>query len=205
MHTGRNWGIARHSLAALTVTSALGGISVAGANAVSAPASGTPIPSAGQIVDARHNVWTLGGGVVYKRGNTAGYSANVSPLLFSAGNVHQRNKGCKWCAWSGSAFGATSNLARGGGPARPTGPAMTASTSFASIAAPTDASGILVADIAFVSTKNVSPVRIVGSSISALETAMKWRSSSFSIAGSRVWSKLIKFSSNGIYVRLPLN
>jgi hypothetical protein len=41
--------------------------------------------------------------------------------------------------------------------------------------------------------------------ISALETSMKWRSNSFSIAGSRVWSKVIKFTSAGINVRLPLN
>jgi hypothetical protein len=40
--------------------------------------------------------------------------------------------------------------------------------------------------------------------LSMFETPMKWRSS-FSIAGSRVWSKVIKFSSNGINVRLPLN
>jgi hypothetical protein len=40
--------------------------------------------------------------------------------------------------------------------------------------------------------------------ISMFETPIKWRSS-FSIAGSRVWSKVVKFSSNGINVRLPLN
>jgi hypothetical protein len=40
--------------------------------------------------------------------------------------------------------------------------------------------------------------------LSKFETPIEWRSS-FSIAGSRVWSKVIKFSSNGINVRLPLN
>jgi hypothetical protein len=42
-------------------------------------------------------------------------------------------------------------------------------------------------------------------SISALETSMKWRSNSFNIAGSRAWSKLIVFTSTSINVRLPIN
>jgi hypothetical protein len=36
------------------------------------------------------------------------------------------------------------------------------------------------------------------------EAPMRWQSS-FSIAGSRVWSKFVKFSRTGINVRLPLN
>ena len=217
MHSGRIFGIPRHSLAALTFMLALAATGVAGATTMNAPASGTAIPSASQIVDARHNAWTLGGDIVYKNGSTAGYSANVSLRLFSAGKVRQQNKGCKWCGSSGDAWGATNNLARGGAPARPTTPVMTASmcsatatlktapSSSNSIAAPTNTSGIPVANIAFVSANNVIPVRIVGTGISGLETGMKWRSSSFSIAGSRVWSKLIIFGSNGINVRLPLN
>jgi hypothetical protein len=148
MHTGPNWGILRHSVAALTFTIALAATGIAGATGVSASASDIPIPSASQIVNAWHNVWTLSDGIVYKHGSAAGYSANVSSLLFSACKV-------EWCAWGGGALGATSILAR--------------------------------------------------TNISALETSMKWRSNSFSIAGSRVWSKLIKFSSCGINVRLPLN
>jgi hypothetical protein len=42
------------------------------------------------------------------------------------------------------------------------------------------------------------------SRISTLETPVKWQSS-FNVAGSRVWSKFIKFSRNGINVRVPLN
>jgi hypothetical protein len=48
-------------------------------------ASGTPIPSASQIMGAAHNVWTLGPGVVHKNGNSVGYSANVSPPAARAG------------------------------------------------------------------------------------------------------------------------
>jgi hypothetical protein len=148
MHTGRNWGFLGHFVAALTFTLALAATGIAGATGVSASASDTPISSASQIVNAWHNVWTLSDGVVYKHGSAAGYSANVSSLLFSACKV-------EWCAWSGSALGGTNSLAR--------------------------------------------------TNISALETSMKWRSNSFSIAGPRVWSIVIKFSSGGINVRLPLN
>jgi hypothetical protein len=42
-------------------------------------------------------------------------------------------------------------------------------------------------------------------SVSALVPSMQWRSSSFSVAGSRVWSKLIVFTSTSINVRLPIN
>jgi hypothetical protein len=41
--------------------------------------------------------------------------------------------------------------------------------------------------------------------MSALATSMKWRSNSFSIAGSRAWSKLIVLTSTSINVRLPIN
>jgi hypothetical protein len=40
--------------------------------------------------------------------------------------------------------------------------------------------------------------------VARFETPIQWQSS-FSIAGSRVWSKFIKFSRTGINVRLPLN
>jgi hypothetical protein len=172
MHTGRQWGILGHFLAALTCMLALAATGVA---------NGTPIPSASQIMGAGHNVWT---------------------------------RDCKWCAWRGSELGASNDLARGVARARAATPVMTAPMSYASatlqmalsnwnsVAAPTDASGILLAGIAFVSTNNVSSVRITGPGISGLETGVKWRSS---IAGSPLWSRLIRFSSSCINLRLPLN
>jgi hypothetical protein len=45
---------------------------------------------------------------------------------------------------------------------------------------------------------------LVLTSISRFETPIKWQSS-FSIAGSRVWSKFINASRSGLNVRLPLN
>ena len=135
-------------MAALSFPLALAVSGIAGATGVSAPASAAPIASARQIVRAWHNVWMPSDGVVYKHGGGAGYSANLSSLLFSTRKV-------EWWAWSGSALGGTNSLAR--------------------------------------------------TNIFALETSLKWRSNSFSIAGSRVWSKVIKFSSSGINVRVPLN
>jgi hypothetical protein len=40
--------------------------------------------------------------------------------------------------------------------------------------------------------------------IPRFQTPITWQSG-FSIAGSRAWTKVIKFSSNGINIRLPLN
>jgi hypothetical protein len=186
MRTERNWQIRGRFLAAVTVAMAVTG--VAGATTTSASASGTKF-----------------------------LAANVSTPHFSGGKTLQRNKACKWCAWTGSAFGTTNTLARAGAPARRTLPARIALASFTlpspttaqvssdSIVDTTDVSGIPAADITGVSTNDVGPVRFVGTGISALETGMKWRSSSFSIAGSRVWSKIIKFSTTGINIRLPLN
>jgi hypothetical protein len=42
------------------------------------------------------------------------------------------------------------------------------------------------------------------SGASIFQTRITWQSG-FSLAGSRVWTKVIKFSSNGINIRLPLN
>jgi hypothetical protein len=217
MHTGRNRDFLGHFVATLTFTLAMAASSVAGATALSAPASNTAIPSTSQMMGAGYTTWSRAGGVVYKDGNTVGYAAHVSPLLFSAGAARQRNKGCKWCAWRGSGFGATNSLTHGTASAHSTRPAAMVSTSFVpppSRTAPSsaiattargDVSAILVADVASVSTNNVSPVRNVGTGISGLATSMRWRSNSFSIAGSRIWSKVIKFTDTGVALRVPLN
>jgi hypothetical protein len=96
MNIKRNWGIVRHSVAALTFSLALVGANVAGAATASSSAADTPTPLASQAVDAGQNG-------------------------------------------------------------------------------------------------------------RALESSMKWRSNSFSVAGSRNWSKLIVFTSTSINVRLPIN
>jgi hypothetical protein len=216
MHTGRNREFLGHFVATLIFTLTMAASTVAGATALSAPAASTPIPSTNQMMGAGYTTWSRSGGV-YKDGNTAGYAAQVSPLLFSAGTGRQRNKGCKWCAWRGSGFGATNSLARGGAPTRSTRPAVMVLTSFAPAPSktgpssavvtdfPADGTGSPVADAASVSTNNVIPVRNVGTGISGLEAGMRWRSNAFSIAGSRIWSKVIQFTDTGVALRVPLN
>jgi hypothetical protein len=140
MYIRRNWGIVRHSVAALTLTLALTGTNVAVASAVSSLAGDAPISLANQTVDTSP--------VVYGRGSGARYSAYLWPPLFSVCRIEE-------CALFSTVVEETNSLARTG--------------------------------------------------ISALETSMKWRSNSFSIAGSRAWSKLIVFTSTSVNVRLPIN
>jgi hypothetical protein len=83
----------------------------ASSSATSVSASGTMIPSATQIIDSAHNVWTLAAGVVNEGGVAAGYSANVSLLLYYGGTIYQENKSCLWWSWSGGAWVSTSNPA----------------------------------------------------------------------------------------------
>jgi hypothetical protein len=199
MHIRTNGGTRSHSIAALIASLALGVSGIAGATTGGATAAATPIASAKQTLDLVHNA---------SNGRAQGYAAYVSSVRFSASKAHQRNKGCNWCALSGGTYRAR---------ALPTSVATSvpASFEFATLTAaptgsnaidsPADVSEILATDIAFVSDRNVTPVRFVGRAIARLETGMNWRSNAFSIAGSRVWSKIIKFSSTGVNVRVPLN
>lgn len=180
MLSGRNSGPRGYFIAALIAALAL---------AVTGVSSGTAIPSNGR---------TVGSGLLYKNGSTAGYAAYLS---------HQRRKGCKWCAWSSAARARPNSLATNS-PAFFEFASLTTAPSDSgpgSIDSPADVDKMLATDIAFINDRNVTPVRFVGRVMSKLETGMNWRSNAFSIAGSRVWSKIIKFSSTGVNVRLPLN
>lgn len=208
MTTGTDCGIRGLGIAALLVSLAMGVTGVASATAGSAAAPATPIGASSQALDLGHNV---------RNGSTAGYAAYVASLRLSAGRTHQHNKSCNWCTSSGGVFRIKGNPARSAARALPTSVAMSvpASFEFATLTAapsgsdssdsPADVSEILATNIVFLSDRNVTPVRFVGAVISRLETGMNWRSNAFSIAGSRIWSKVIKFSSTGVNVRLPLN
>jgi len=50
---------------------------------------GTTIPPATQILDSAGHVWTVSGGVVFEDGASAGYSANVTELLWYGGVIYQ--------------------------------------------------------------------------------------------------------------------
>lgn len=195
------------SLAALSFTFVLAAAGVAGATTVRTSATPISIPSIRQMGSAGHSLWSLGGGVVHSDAKAAGYSAYLHRLRFSAGKTRRRSNGCTDCTWRGN------NIASAVALALPSSPAAATLTSFALptpplrnfILSPADASGVLVADLVLVSTGDPTPVRVAGTSIPGLQGGLIWRSSSFSIAGSRVWSKLIKFTSRGINVRVPLN
>lgn len=184
MHTRGHLGIRGYFSAALIASLAMAVTGVSGATALDAAASGRPIASFSQ-----------------------------------GGNIHAWNKGCKGCAWSDGAPGVRSDNARGAALARPTLTAMTVPASFEfgslgaaasslnSTAASTDVLGILATDIVPVSANSATspPVQFAGTVTTSLRSRTTWRSNSFSIAGSRIWSKIIKFSSTGVNVRLPLN
>ena len=172
------------------------------AGGASVSASGTMIPSATQILDSTHTVWTLASGVIYQDGKAAAYSANVALLLYFGGTLYQQNKSCLWWSWSGSAWVASSN------PAPTLTPACSASTASSpgSTTTPTGVFGIQVKGDKFVSAKDGSALQLVGTNISGLETGRTWRWASFSNAGSAFWSKVLDWGGKGINtVRLPLN
>jgi hypothetical protein len=70
--------------------------------------NGTTIPSATQIVDGSDNVWTLSGGVVYEKGALAGYSKNVTLLLYDNNIIYQENASGGWWSWNGTTWVASS-------------------------------------------------------------------------------------------------
>lgn len=74
----------------------------------------TTIPSATQIVDTALNVWTVSGGVVYKNGATAGFTDQVTLLLWHGGNIYQRNVSNLWWEWVNDNWSAVAGDPRGG-------------------------------------------------------------------------------------------
>jgi hypothetical protein len=67
-------------------------------------ANGTTIPPASRIVDASRNVWKVSSGVVTENGAPAGYSANVTLLLYQDGVIYQQNAAGDWWSWNGSGW-----------------------------------------------------------------------------------------------------
>jgi endoglucanase len=168
-------------------------------------ANGSMIPSATQLVDSAHNVWSVSAGVVRKNGAAAGTSYNVIVLLYDGGTIYQENKSCLWFAWAGSAWSASSN------PAPTLTPACSSTVASApassnSTATPTGDFGIQVKGNQFVSAKDGSPVQIVGTQMSGLETGRTGRWPQFANAGTAFWSSLINYRGSGLNtVRFPLN
>jgi hypothetical protein len=88
------------------------GTTAAASSAESAPC--TRITQSGEsIVDGSGNVWTLGGPssdqVIYENGSLAGYSANVTQLLYVGGVVSQENAAGGWWAWTNGGWNGESD------------------------------------------------------------------------------------------------
>ena len=154
--------------AAGSSSSSSGGSGTASASGASTSANGT---TASQIVDSAHNLWTVAGGVVYENGKTAGYSANVKALHYSAGTIYQQNDSCLWWSWNGSAWVSTSNPAPGTTPACPasTASAGSSSSSSSSGGSSTTGAGIAVSGNKFINTATGKPVVLAGANLDGLD------------------------------------
>jgi YVTN family beta-propeller protein len=79
--------------------------------AATAAATGSPngaaIPPESKIIDSAGHVWTLAGGIVYENGAKAGYSLNVTLLLYDNKIIYSENSAGSWYSWSGKAWKAT--------------------------------------------------------------------------------------------------
>jgi hypothetical protein len=71
--------------------------------------NGTSVPTATQITDSSGNVWAIVGGVIYENGTLAGYSANVTELLYDNGSIYQENSAGSWWSWNGSTWVSSSD------------------------------------------------------------------------------------------------
>jgi hypothetical protein len=112
-----------------------GSSSSSGASTTAVSANGTMIPSATRIVDSANNVWTLSAGAVDENGVAAGYTANVSLVLYYGGTIYQENTACLWWSWTGGAWVSTSN------PASTITPACSTSTASVPVTSPSSSSG----------------------------------------------------------------
>ncbi len=92
--------------------------------------NGTAVSSNGQIIDGALNHWTIHSGVVYEGTTPAGYSANVTMLVYYGGTIYQQNKAGGWWYWNGTTWVGTSNPDPG--LATPSGTGSTASGSSSS-------------------------------------------------------------------------
>jgi len=66
--------------------------------------NGTSVPASPQITDSSGNVWTIGGAVVYENGALAGYSENVTELVYQSGTIYQETSAGNWYTWNGSTW-----------------------------------------------------------------------------------------------------
>ncbi|CAN7642459.1 beta-glucosidase [Caballeronia sp. LjRoot29] len=74
-----------------------------------ASVSGTAIPPATSISDSSGAVWTLKSGVVYRASVAAGFTDQVTLLLWYAGVIYQENVNHQWWKWQNNGWVASSD------------------------------------------------------------------------------------------------
>lgn len=67
-------------------------------------ASGAVIPPASFIVDANLNKWSVVAGAVQKNDLAAGFTANVTTLLYFKKTIYQQNNAGGWWSWDGTTW-----------------------------------------------------------------------------------------------------
>ncbi len=70
---------------------------------ISSP-NGTTIPAASQITDISGNVWAVSNGVIYENGALAGYSNEVTLLIYDNNTIYQENAAGGWWSWINGAW-----------------------------------------------------------------------------------------------------
>jgi hypothetical protein len=93
-----------------------------------ASVSGTAIPPATSISDSSGAVWTVKSGVVYRANVAAGFTDQVTLLLWYAGKIYQKNVANLWWVWQNNAWVVSADPR----PAAPSSPASSPAGSPAS-------------------------------------------------------------------------
>ncbi|WP_418939859.1 beta-glucosidase [Paraburkholderia bryophila] len=84
--------------------------------------SGTAIPPAASIIDSSSTVWTVKNGVVYRAGQPAGFTSQVTLLLWYAGKIYQENAANLWWVWANNNWTASADPRTPNVPAAPVAP-----------------------------------------------------------------------------------
>jgi hypothetical protein len=168
-----------------TTTTASAGATTSNSGSLIAPSAKT---SATKLVDSSHNVWTVASGVVNENGAAAGVSYSVVALLYYGGMIYQENSSCQWFSWTGTTWTASTNPDPSATPACPstsTSSSTTASTSTSN----TSTFGVRACGNALCSTKDGSPVILIGGTMSGCESNFApARCDAIAAAGEEYWA-----------------
>ncbi|WP_429477998.1 hypothetical protein [Paraburkholderia atlantica] len=83
-------------------------------NASNASPQNTTIPPATVIIDSQNASWTLVGGSVYRNGVAAGYTYNVSLILWYGSAIYHEGTGGQFYGWNGTTWRSCNDPRLGG-------------------------------------------------------------------------------------------